>query len=120
MKILIVDDSSVMRKLVARSVRQAGYKDAEIIEAENGAEAIDLVGAAVPDVILADWNMPVMTGIEMLRKLDREISLTVGFVTSESTDEIREMAEKAGASFFLTKPIDVDALSDALAQVVPA
>lgn len=113
-KILVVDDSSVMRKLVARSVRQAGYDDAEILEAADGASAIEVVRTARPDLVLADWNMPVMTGLEMLQTLrsERE-NVVVGFVTSESTVEIRQSANEAGASFFLTKPIDADDLRDA-------
>ncbi|MEM9039127.1 MAG: response regulator [Actinomycetota bacterium] len=119
MKILVVDDSSVMRKLVSRSIRQAGYPDADVIEAENGKEALDIATSAMPDVILADWNMPVMTGIEMLRALNKEAGgLAVGFITSESTDEIKQQAESAGAAFFLSKPIDVDDLSDALQAVI--
>lgn len=114
MKILVVDDSSVMRKLVTRSIRQAGYKDAEIVEAEDGANAIEVLHAENPNLILADWNMPVMTGLEMLRKLrSDDETVAVGFVTSESTPEIRQEASDAGASFFLTKPIDVDDLRDA-------
>lgn len=118
MKILVVDDSAVMRKLVTRSIRQAGYDDAAIVEAEDGSDAIDVVGAENPDVVLADWNMPVMTGIEMLKQLrSDDIGVTVGFVTSESTDEIRADAVAAGASFFLSKPIDIDELKSALSQV---
>ena len=114
MKILVVDDSSVMRKLVTRSIRQAGYKDADIVEAEDGANAIEVLRAEQPSLILADWNMPVMTGLEMLKQLRAdEERVTVGFVTSESTAEIRQEATDAGASFFLTKPIDVDDLRSA-------
>ena len=115
MRILVVDDSSVMRKLVARSIRQAGV-DAEVLEAEDGAEAVEVADAEAPDLILADWNMPRMTGIEMLRALrERGDDVRVGFVTSESTEAIRSEAVQAGASFFLTKPLDVEALQAALA-----
>ena len=118
MKILVVDDSSVMRKLVTRSIRQAGFGDAEVVEAEDGAHALDVARAEMPDLILADWNMPNMTGIEMLRALRAEGDrVRVGFLTSESTAEIREEAAEAGASFFLTKPIDDIHLQDALARV---
>lgn len=115
MKILVVDDSSVMRKLVTRSIRQAGFGDAEVVEAEDGAHALDVARAEMPDLILADWNMPNMTGIEMLRALRAEGDrVKVGFVTSESTAEIRATASEAGASFFLTKPIDSELLATAL------
>ena len=114
MKILVVDDSSVMRKLVTRSIRQAGYREAEIVEAGDGADAIDVVHTEHPNLVLADWNMPVMTGLEMLRQLRADDErVAVGFVTSESTADIRQEAAEAGASFFLTKPIDADELRHA-------
>ena len=118
MKILVVDDSPVMRKLIARSIRQAGYGDAEVVEAEDGAQAIDVAEQEQPDLILADWNMPNLTGIEMLRSLRSEgNSVTVGFVTSESSVEIRKQAQEAGASFFLSKPIDTTRLEAALTAI---
>lgn len=118
MKILVVDDSPVMRKLIARSIRQAGYGDAEVVEAEDGAHALTVIEAETPDLVLADWNMPNLTGIEMLQSLrDGGNSITVGFVTSESSVEIRKMAQQAGASFFLSKPIDPERLEAALAAV---
>lgn len=97
---MVVDDSAVMRKLVARSIRQVGYDDAAIVEAEDGAAAIDVVGAENPDVVLAGWNMPVMTGIEMLRQTrSDDVGVIVGFVTSESTEEIRADAAAADLAF---------------------
>ncbi|MCL4151314.1 UNVERIFIED_CONTAM: hypothetical protein GTU68_022441 [Idotea baltica] len=117
MKILVVDDSPVMRKLVTRSIRQAGY-DADIVEAEDGVHGLAVADAEQPNVILADWNMPNMTGIEMLRALRAGGNrVPVGFVTSESTMEIRVEAQQAGASFFLSKPIDSDQLEVALSSV---
>jgi two-component system chemotaxis response regulator CheY len=115
MKILVVDDSKVMRKLVTRSIRQAGFGDAVVVEAEDGAHAVEVARRELPDLILADWNMPNMTGIEMLQTLRAEgDTVRVGFVTSESTAEIRMLAESAGASFFLTKPLQVEPLEAAL------
>ncbi|MCP3855964.1 MAG: response regulator [Actinomycetia bacterium] len=119
MKILVVDDSPVMRKLINRSIRQAGFKSATVVEAGDGAEAIQVAGAERPDVILADWNMPIMTGIEMLRNLRTQgNNVKVGFVTSESTPEVRAEASAAGASFFLSKPIDEVELERAIEGVV--
>ncbi|MEM7272360.1 MAG: response regulator [Actinomycetota bacterium] len=116
-KILVVDDSPVMRKLVTRSIRQAGYS-ADIVEAEDGAHALTVVEDEQPHVILADWNMPNMTGIEMLKALRAEGNrVPVGFVTSESTTEIRVTAQQAGASFFLSKPIDSTQLEIALSSL---
>lgn len=119
MKILIVDDSAVMRKLIARSIRQAGYGGAEVVEAEDGVDALSVAKSEQPDLILADWNMPNLTGIEMLCALrEGGDQVRVGFVTSETSTETKLSAQKAGASFFLSKPIDTDKLEAALASVV--
>lgn len=118
MKILVVDDSQVMRKLVIRSIRQAGFGDATICEASDGQEAIEVNHAELPDLILADWNMPNMTGIEMLKQLRTcGDQVRVGFVTSESTAQIRLGAKEAGASFFISKPVESDKLAIALRSV---
>jgi two-component system chemotaxis response regulator CheY len=106
-----------MRKLVTRSIRQAGY-DVDIVEAEDGANALEVTEDEKPHLILADWNMPNMTGIEMLNALRANGNqIPVGFVTSESTAEIKQMAQQAGASFFLSKPIDSEKLETALSSV---
>lgn len=118
MKILVVDDSPVMRKLIARSIRQAGYGAAELFEAEDGAQAIDVAEAEHPDLIVADWDTPTLTGIEMLQSLRSDGNdVTVGFVTSESNVEIRRQAQQAGASFFLSRPIDTTRLGAALSAL---
>lgn len=118
MKILVVDDSAVMRKLITRAIRQAGYGDAEVVQAEDGRHAITVVDEESPHVVLADWNMPNLTGIEMLKALRAKgNNVIVGFVTSESSVEIRREAQAAGASFFLSKPIDTPKLEAALAAV---
>lgn len=115
MKILVVDDSKVMRKLVIRTIRQAGFEEAEVLEAEDGDEALVIARSTDLNVVLTDWNMPNMTGIELLTALRAEGNMVkVGFVTSESSGAIRQQADAAGASFLLSKPIDADQLADAL------
>ena len=66
MKILIVDDSKVMRSIVKRTLRQAGFGNHDVVEAGNGAEGLEQVSEHTPDLVLCDWNMPEMNGIEML------------------------------------------------------
>jgi two-component system chemotaxis response regulator CheY len=119
MKILIVDDSRAMRRIVQRTLRQAGFKGHDIVEAENGAEAFELVKSEQPDLILSDWHMPVMSGIEFKRALnDAEIATPFGFVTSENTQEMREIAAEAGADFLLAKPFTPDDMAHALGLFV--
>jgi two-component system chemotaxis response regulator CheY len=116
MKILIVDDSKAMRAIVRRQVTQAGFAEAEIVEAENGEEALAEVRTAKPDIVLSDWNMPVMTGIELLEALRAEgIDVPLGFVTSESSADFKERAFDAGAAFMISKPFTADDFARCLA-----
>ena len=108
LNVLVADDSRVMRQIVVRTLRQAGY-DWDITEAENGKEAFDLAMANDPDLVLSDWNMPEMTGIEMLQALNAAGSeIPVGFVTSEGSQQMRDMAEAEGALFLIAKPFTAD------------
>ena len=121
MRILIVDDSKAMRMIVARTLRQAGYGGAEIREAENGAEALTTIRSEAPDLILCDWNMPAMTGIELLSTLNREgPRIRFGFVTSEGTDSMRERARQEGALFLIAKPFTAEHFGAALTPVLGA
>lgn len=119
MKILIVDDSKAMRMIVTRTLRQAGFADHDYLEAADGAEGLALVQSEHPDLVLSDWNMPEVNGIEFLRKL-RAVGNEVrfGFVTSESTDAMRDMAKEAGALFLIAKPFTAETFADALAGVL--
>jgi two-component system chemotaxis response regulator CheY len=119
MKIVIIDDSRAMRMIIVRTLRQAGFGGSEVLEAENGREGLELVTAQGPDLILSDWNMREMTGIEFLRTLRaRGIPTPFWFVTSECCDEIREQAMAAGAEGLIAKPFTADSFSDVLSPVV--
>ena len=121
MKILIADDSKAMRMIVIRTMRQAGLDGHKIIEAENGKQAFELARSEEPDLILSDWNMPEMTGIEFLRALRGTGSTTpFCFVTSEGSEEMRTMAEQAGALGLIAKPFTPELFADTLSQVVSA
>jgi len=118
-KILIADDSRVMRQIVIRTLRQAGYDDHDIVEAEDGRDAYDKVKAENPDLVLSDWNMPNMTGIECLQALRSSGSgVPFGFVTSEGSAEMREKAADAGALFLIAKPFNEDTFKDVLDGVI--
>ena len=116
MKLLIVDDSRAMRMIIRRSLRQAGFGHHDIIEAADGSEGLKEAIDATPDVVIADWNMPRMTGMELLQALKKASFPGVfGFITSESTDGMRHQAMAAGAQFFVTKPFTAVAIERALA-----
>ncbi len=115
MDILLVDDSKTMRMLVQRAIRQAGYRSLSFGEAENGVQALESMHQEKPKLILSDWNMPEMSGIELLQSLRNEGNKTpFGFITSESSPEIRDIAISSGASFLLTKPFNPDDVQAAL------
>ena len=119
MKILVADDSRVMRQIVIRTLRQAGHGGHEIAEAENGRAALEQIHAAPPDLVLSDWNMPEMSGLELLDRV-RASGSTVpfGFVTSEGSEDMRARATAAGATFLIAKPFTPEAFAEALDPLV--
>jgi two-component system chemotaxis response regulator CheY len=121
MKILVADDSRAMRMIVVRTLRQAGFAGHDVVEAENGKDALTIATNDGVDLILSDWNMPEMTGIEFLRALRATGAGTpFCFVTSEGSDEMREQAKAAGAVGLIAKPFTAEAFADALSSVVTA
>jgi two-component system chemotaxis response regulator CheY len=119
MKILVVDDSRAMRRIVSRTIRQAGYEGHEIIEAENGREALERAREQRPDLILSDWHMPEMNGIELLTALNAEgFEIPFGFVASESTQEMVDLATEGGAMFLLAKPFTAEDMAQVLGAFV--
>ncbi len=119
MKILVVDDSPAMRMMIVRTLRQAGFGGNDVSQAEDGLAGLESVRASEPDLVLADWNMPNMTGIEMLQALRaEEINVDFGFITTESTTEMRKIATDAGAKFLIAKPFTVESFEKVLSTVL--
>jgi two-component system chemotaxis response regulator CheY len=115
MRILIVDDSGAVRLMVARALRQVGFAEAIVQEAANGVEALQRVRELTPDLVLSDWSMPEMDGMQLLGELRRAgVAVRFGFITSEASQAMREAALAAGASFLLAKPFTPEALEQAL------
>jgi two-component system chemotaxis response regulator CheY len=119
MKILLVDDSKASRMIVKRSLRQAGFGDHAVEEASTGAEALQSIAASPPGVVLCDWNMPEMSGIQLLEQLNAQgQKVKLGFVTSEGTDDVKQRARDAGALFFVSKPVTAEKLQSALTGII--
>ena len=113
--ILVVDDSKAMRLIVRRTLRQAGFGEYEVEEAANGLEALERIGKAAPALVISDWNMPEMNGIELLKELNaRKVAVRFGFVTTEGTPDMRAMADEAGALFLIAKPFTPEQFESAL------
>ena len=119
MKILIVDDSRVMRQIVTRTLRQAGFEGHELVEAANGLEGLAAVTSHDPQLVLSDWNMPEMNGIDMLSALRaRGQHVPFAFITSEGSAEMVDRAEAAGAMFVITKPFTPESFREKLQPVL--
>ncbi len=112
---LIVDDSSVMRKIVERSLRQAGIDLAQVFEAANGAEALDILSANRVDLILSDINMPVMDGLEFVRQLQgltNARGTPVVMITTEGSESNVMQALSSGAKGYIRKPFSAEQVKE--------
>jgi two-component system, chemotaxis family, chemotaxis protein CheY len=117
--ILVVDDSKAMRLIVRRTLRQAGFGEYEIVEAENGVQALERIGQTNLELVISDWNMPEMTGIELLNELKaRKLSVRFGFVTTEGTPDMRATADRAGALFLIAKPFTAEQFESTLRPIL--
>jgi len=113
--ILIIDDSAAMRMMVKRMLRLVGLDGADVIEANDGDVGLAKILEEEPDLVLCDWNMPTMTGIEVLESLaDEDADPIFGFITTEASQEMRERATNAGARFLIAKPFTEDSVREAL------
>jgi two-component system, chemotaxis family, chemotaxis protein CheY len=109
--VLIVDDSAMMRKIVLRALTLAGLDFQKVLEAGDGNEALELLKANTVELITCDINMPVMSGLELLKEM-REQNLAAGvpvvMVTTESSAEHVREAVAVGASGYIRKPFTPD------------
>jgi two-component system chemotaxis response regulator CheY len=116
---LIVDDSSVMRKIVERCLRQAGMDLGQVLEASNGAEGLALVSENTFDLILSDINMPVMDGLEFVRRLkemDNAKNVPIVMITTEGGEKSVLEALSLGAKGYIRKPFTPDQVKE---HVIP-
>jgi two-component system chemotaxis response regulator CheY len=116
-KVLIIDDSSTMRKIVTRSLRQAGLDFDTILEAGDGQEALQLLAKESVDIILSDINMPNMDGIEFLRQKSANAAIKgipVVMITTEAGADILAEAKSLGAKGSIKKPFTPEQVSEVL------
>jgi two-component system chemotaxis response regulator CheY len=120
MRILSVDDFSTMRRIVKNILRQLGYQNVD--EAENGAEALQAMKEKKYDLVISDWNMPVKTGIELLRDVRSDPALKNTpflMVTAEAEKENVVEAVKAGVNNYVLKPFTAKILEEKLDSIFP-
>jgi two-component system chemotaxis response regulator CheY len=120
---LIVDDSSVMRKIVERALRQAGLDPLVVLEAGSGTEGLDVLRLHKVDLILSDINMPSMDGLEFLRQI-RAQNLADGtpvvMITTESSEEHVKQAILAGAQGYIRKPFTAEQVKERVLPLLNA
>lgn len=119
-QVLVVDDSPVIRKVARRIFEGMGYETAE---AEDGMRALDACRFLMPDIVLLDWNMPVMDGLAMLRELRRMPQggePTVVWCTTENDVAHIARAMHAGADAYLMKPFDKETVEAKFAELEAA
>lgn len=118
MKVLVVDDMVTMRRIVKNILKQLGFGNVD--EAENGQEALQKLRADTFGFVVSDWNMPVMTGIDMLRAIraDEKLkAIPVLMVTAEAQQSNLIEAVQAGVSNYIVKPFTAETMQEKIAKI---
>ena len=119
LKILVVDDFATMRKVVRNLLKQSGYEN--IVEAEDGVVAMKVLKTQKIDFVISDWNMPNMSGLELLKvvRADAELAKTPFLmVTAEALQDNVVAAVKAGVSNYIVKPFTAEVLSEKIQKIM--
>ncbi len=118
-RIMIVDDSSTMRRMVGLILREAGY---QVVEAEDGQQALEYLEKGACHLLVTDVNMPGIDGIDLVRRIRsnpaRE-ALPVLMLTTESAESFKEKGERAGADAWMVKPFKPEQLLTMVRRVIP-
>ncbi len=118
-KILVVDDFATMRKVLRNLLKQSGYEN--VVEAEDGVSALQIIKTQKIDFIISDWHMPNMTGLDLLKSVraDKEIADTPFLmITAETVPDSMISAFKAGVSSYIIKPFTAEVLSERIAKIM--
>lgn len=120
-RVLVVDDSAVMRKMIERTLTQAGVQIGELLEASDGWEALAVAKSKRPDLILCDINMPTMDGLEFLRALQaapEASAIPVVMITTEGSEARMGEAATLGARGYIRKPFTLEQVKAQLAPIL--
>ncbi len=119
LKILIVDDFATMRKVIRNLLKQGGYEN--VVEAEDGVAALKILQSQKVDFVISDWNMPNMSGLELLKAVrgsDELKELPFLMVTAEALKDNVVAAVKAGVSNYIVKPFTAEVLTEKIEKIV--
>ena len=117
-KVLVVDDSAVMRQIIKKNLKELGFSD--LSEAEDGAAGLKKAGEEPVDLIVSDWNMPNMTGLEFLKAVrvdDKLKGINFIMVTSEADKEKIMEAVQAGVNQYIVKPFNAMQLEEKIKAI---
>ncbi|MCZ6556793.1 MAG: chemotaxis response regulator CheY [SAR324 cluster bacterium] len=120
MNILVVDDFSTMRRIISNVLRQLGFDN--IVEAEDGSKALQILESESVDFVITDWNMPQMSGLDLLKAMraserDDLKDMPVLMVTAEALQDNIIAAAKAGVNNYIIKPFDAQTLSEKIEKI---
>ena len=118
MKVLVVDDFPTMRRIIRNLLRQLGFQN--IAEAEDGTHALSLIKEEPVDLVVTDWNMPKMSGIELLKAIRQDAehkSLPVLMVTAEADKSSIIQAIQAGVNNYIVKPFTAEVLKEKIEKI---
>jgi two-component system chemotaxis response regulator CheY len=119
MLFLVVDDSSTMRRIIINTLAKLGYQ--EVLEAGNGREGMDKIGAADVDLVITDWNMPEMNGIDFvraLRAIDKMKDKPVLMITTNAAKDDIVEALRAGVNNYIVKPFTPDTFKEKIEAII--
>ncbi|MCZ6474667.1 MAG: response regulator [SAR324 cluster bacterium] len=120
MNILVVDDFSTMRRIISNVLRQLGFDN--IVEAEDGSKALQILESESVDFVITDWNMPQMSGLDLLKAMRASErndlkDMPVLMVTAEALQDNIIAAAKAGVNNYIIKPFDAQTLSEKIEKI---
>jgi len=121
MRFLIVDDSSTMRRIIINTLNKLGYKECH--EAANGREGVERLASTPVDMVITDWNMPEMSGIDFIRAVranDATKQLPVLMVTTNAAEDDIVEALKAGVNNYVVKPFTPDTIKEKIQSALKA
>lgn len=120
-RFMVVDDSRAIQAIISRVIEDCGYPAVEVRRANDGEEALGLLPSFTPQLLITDWHMPRVSGLELLQTLRQlgQTQVKVGFVTTESTPSMLDQARTNGAVFIVNKPFRDGELIDQIRIAVP-
>ncbi|MCH7501099.1 MAG: response regulator [Nitrospinae bacterium] len=121
-KVIVVDDTSMMRLIIKNNLKELGFEQSNLVDARDGEQALKKINEDTIDLVIADWRMPKMTGIDLLKAIRADFFLKeIPFlmVTSEADKEKIMEAVQAGVNQYIVKPFNATQLEEKIKEILP-